>query len=102
MKIISIVRSQTKPRSIALKTEPPLTKDVFHKFKNSFGDTTTFSFKDDLLFVERTSHPKAQIEQYNQLLTDAEQMVNRHDADAEKEGEDFLNALASESGLPLE
>jgi len=102
MKIISIVRSQTKPRSVALRTEPSLTKDVFHKFKNSFDDTTMFSLKDDLLFVERTSLPKAEIEHYNQLLTDAEQMVNRHDADAEKEHEDYLNALASESGLPLE
>ena len=102
MKIISIVRGQTKPRSIALRTEPPLTKDVFHKFKNRFGDTTMFSFKDDLLLVERTSLPKAEIEHYNQLLTDSEQMVKRHDADADKEHEDFLNALASESGLLLE
>jgi hypothetical protein len=102
MKIISIVRSQTRPRSIALRTEPLLTKDVFHKFKNRFDDTTMFSFKDDLLFVEQTSLPKAEIEHYNQLLTDAEQMVKRHDADAENECEDFLNALASESGLPLD
>jgi hypothetical protein len=101
MKIVSIVREQTKSGSVAFKTDPPLTNEIFSLFKDHVTDTS-FASNDGLLLIDRMVIQEDHIDQYNKVLTESEHTIRRQKAETAKEREDFLQALSKSSGVPLE
>jgi hypothetical protein len=108
MKITAIKASHTDGIQTAFKTDPPLTEEVMQCAINDiFGSRSQWEatyFEEAGLFIVRgrTDIPREQIQEYEQNLTSAENLVRQRKEHANKKREDHLKRLSESTGLPVE
>ena len=100
MQITALIGSHCDDTRTALRTEPPLTREVLdcaitNFFPSGWGDM--FSTQNGLLIVARVGISNSAVQDYARYLTSAERKIGKGN-----KRQDTLQERAAEAGLPLE
>lgn len=105
MKFTGILRSQSTQEQLLLTTEPPLTTEVFERFLERIRE----EFRSEFALIDGRLSYKASpdfgagaVRDFEQLLTEVSDEIERAKKRAQQNRETFLERIAKQSGLPLQ